>query len=88
MLSTVLLLNACAYVYQPDVQQGNYVTEDMLNNVELGMTKLQVEYYLGRPLIQDPFHNDRWDYFYSYRERQNKEREERNLVLFLMIMDC
>lgn len=81
MVSATVTISGCGLVYQPDVQQGNYVTQDMLDSIALGMSKTQVEYHIGRPLVQDPFRNDRWDYFYSYRERLNSSRIERLLTL-------
>ena len=50
--------------YKIDVQQGNYVTQDMVAKLRPGMTRSQVRFALGTPLIVDPFRNDRWDYFY------------------------
>ena len=50
--------------YKIDIQQGNYVTQDMVAKLKPGMTRSQVRFALGTPLIIDPFRNDRWDYFY------------------------
>jgi len=50
--------------YKIDVQQGNYVTQEMVAKLRPGMTRSQVRFALGTPLIVDPFRNDRWDYFY------------------------
>lgn len=50
--------------YRIDVQQGNYVTQDMLVKLKPGMSRSQVRFALGTPLVVDPFRNDRWDYFY------------------------
>jgi outer membrane protein assembly factor BamE len=74
--SIVLLgwfLGACSNVpllfltpYKMDVQQGNFVTQDMIAKLQLGMTRSQVRFALGTPLVVDPFRNDRWDYVYRY----------------------
>lgn len=77
----VATLTGCGLIYQPDVQQGNKVTQEMVDKIKVGMTKTEVEYYLGRPLLQDPFHANRWDYFYSFREGARKTKEESNLTL-------
>ena len=54
--------------YRPDIQQGNFVTEEMLKQLKLGQTRDQVRFILGSPLLQDAFHKDRWDYpFYLAR---------------------
>lgn len=50
--------------YRIDVQQGNYISQDMLVKLKPGMSRSQVRFALGTPLVVDPFRNDRWDYFY------------------------
>ncbi|MFA5626731.1 MAG: outer membrane protein assembly factor BamE [Thiohalomonadaceae bacterium] len=57
-------LAACAYV--PDIQQGNMVTQDKLAQLQIGMDKRQVTYIMGPAMLTDPFHANRWDYFYSF----------------------
>ena len=54
-------------VYKIDIQQGNEITSDMLMTLKPGMTKAQVRFILGTPLIQDTFHSERWDYVYRMR---------------------
>ena len=54
--------------YRPDIQQGNFVTEEMLKQLKLGQTRDQVKFILGTPLLTDAFHANRWDYpFYLAR---------------------
>ena len=54
--------------YRPDIQQGNFVSQEMLNQLKVGQTRDQVKFVLGTPLLQDAFHADRWDYpFYLAR---------------------
>ena len=53
------------FVYKIDVQQGNYVTIDVVDKVKLGQTKAEVRQILGTPLLNDVFHADRWDYYFS-----------------------
>ncbi|HEY6281660.1 MAG TPA: outer membrane protein assembly factor BamE [Burkholderiales bacterium] len=65
-----------------DVQQGNVVTEDMLGKVKPGMTKSQVRFALGTPLISDPFHTDRWDYVYRFRKDGELIEHSRLTVVF------
>lgn len=48
--------------YRPDIQQGNFVSQEMLAQLKTGMTKDQVKFVLGTPLMADPFHAQRWDY--------------------------
>ncbi|MEW9897373.1 outer membrane protein assembly factor BamE [Chitinivorax sp. PXF-14] len=60
------VLSACSVLtpYKLDIQQGNYITEDMTAKLKVGMTRNQVRYVLGTPLLVDPFHANRWDYLY------------------------
>ncbi len=51
--------------YKLDVRQGNFITPEMRDKLKLGMTRQQVRYVMGTPLLSDAFHNDRWDYIYS-----------------------
>lgn len=55
--------------YKLDVQQGNVVTSKMLLQLRPGMTKSQVRFIMGTPLVQDSFHGNRWDYVYQMREK-------------------
>jgi outer membrane protein assembly factor BamE len=48
--------------YRPDIQQGNFVSQEMMAQLKVGMTKDQVKFLLGTPLMADVFHGDRWDY--------------------------
>lgn len=62
------LLAGCISVYKADIQQGNVVTTDMVEKLKPGMTRSQVRFVLGTPLVTDTFHPDRWDYvFYQKR---------------------
>jgi len=54
--------------YRPDIQQGNFVSQEMLNQLKVGQTRDQVRFLLGSPMLADMFHADRWDYpFYLAR---------------------
>jgi len=66
--------------YQMEVQQGNVVTSKMLLQLRPGMTKSQVRYIMGTPLVVDSFHTNRWDYFYKLRQ-QGKIVETRRVIL-------
>ena len=52
-------------VYKLSVQQGNVITQEMVDRLEPGMSRNQVEYVMGRPVLQDPFNHDEWVYLYS-----------------------
>ena len=63
------IVSSC--VYRPDLQQGNLLKIENIDRVEVGMTKSQVRYLLGGPVIGNPYQTDRWDYIYLYQERMN-----------------
>ena len=63
-----------------DIQQGNYVSQEMVSQLKLGMTKEQVRYVLGTPLVADIFHADRWDYVY-YKDPRRGTREGRKIAV-------
>lgn len=70
-----LLVTAC--VFRIDVQQGNLLDEEAINEVEVGMTRSQVQFLLGTPMVNDPFHQDRWDYAYYLRRGRERGAETR-----------
>ena len=82
----ILTLSACSKdkipgVYRIDIQQGNQVTQEMLSKLEPGMTKSQVSFVMGTPMLIDVFHPNRWDYIYSFHPG-NGQREQRRITLF------
>jgi outer membrane protein assembly factor BamE len=69
--------------YRPDVQQGNIVTREMVDQLREGMTRDQVRFLLGTPLVVSVFHQDRWDYVYFLKRGKGDEEQRRALtVLF------
>ena len=64
-------------IYKFDIQQGNVITQEMVDKLKPGMTKSQVRFIMGTPLIADTFSQDRWDYFYSLNpaDRSGEVRE-------------
>lgn len=81
-----LSLTACSFnvpgIYKVDVRQGNYLDRDAIAQLQPGMSKRQVQFLLGTPLINDPFNQDRWDYIYAFRPRGEEPVEQRHLTLF------
>jgi len=69
-------------VYKIDVRQGNLITQEMINQLRPGMNKRQVTFILGTPLLVDPFHKDRWDYFYDLKTAGKQNKQERITVFF------
>jgi outer membrane protein assembly factor BamE len=74
-------LDRLPFVYKMTVQQGNIVTEEMVDRLEPGMTKNQVRYLLGTPMLTDTFHANRWDYTYTIR-RGHEEMEVKRLAVY------
>jgi len=68
-------------VYRVDVQQGNTLELEQVNQLEQGMSREQVAFLLGTPLVRDPFHPDRWDYVYSFKPGGGKLKS-RHLTLY------
>ena len=67
--------------YRPDVHQGNIITKEMVEQLRLGMTREQVRFMLGTPLLTSEFHKDRWDYVYYLNPRKG-EVQNRKLTVF------
>ena len=84
----IALLPACKSVeipkvpgvtpYRMVIQQGNFISQEMVSQLKPGMTKEQVRFILGTPLVTDIFHAERWDYVF-FRELANGKKEQRNL---------
>lgn len=92
-LPVLLPLAACTNVKMPDVasaitpyridiRQGNYITQDMVAQLKPGMTRDQVRFILGTPLVADIFHADRWDYIYSFKPGRGEMQLRRLAVFF------
>lgn len=90
LIASAALLSACSSSsvvrvvkpYRIDVRQGNYVSQQMLSQLTPGMTKDQVKFVMGSPLLEDIFHADRWDYYYRYSEGYKKPQERRVTLFF------
>lgn len=82
------LLTGCSsfdkipFVYRIDVQQGNVITQESVDQLKPGMTKRQVRFTLGTPLISDTFHADRWDYVYRMEPGKGEIEQKRVTVRF------
>ncbi len=88
-LVAVLLLalgvSACStvkkVVYRIDVPQGNYLEQDKIDQLQIGMNKEQVQYLLGTPMLRDSFAQDRWDYVFILR-KGHEEPVQRTLLVY------
>lgn len=68
--------------YRVNVQQGNVVEQKKIAQLRPGMTRDQVRYVLGTPLLQDPFHANRWDYVYRYEDGATGNVTMRNIYAY------
>lgn len=69
-------------VYRIDIPQGNIITQEMVDQLRPGLTKRQVTFILGTPLVRDTFDQDRWDYVYSFQPGGGERVQERLTVYF------
>jgi outer membrane protein assembly factor BamE len=89
LVAGLALAAGCSYVpripgvtpYRIEIQQGNFISQDMVAQLKPGMSKEQVRLALGTPLLNDIFHADRWDYVF-WREKPGTKREQRKLTVF------
>ena len=89
-LASLALLGGCGNfgsmdfpgVYKISIPQGNIITQDMVDQLRPGMTKRQVIFVMGTPLVRDPYHQDRWDYVYNFQPGGGERGQERLSVVF------
>jgi len=87
LLAGALLASACAVpklpqIHKITVQQGNVITQDMVDKLQPGMTREQVAFIMGEPVVRNIFNQDRWDYIYTIRIPGRFENERRFTVFF------
>mgnify|MGYP001452125492 CR=1 FL=1 len=80
VLVFTILSSGC--VYQAALSQGNLLEQEDIDQVEVGMTRGQVRFLLGTPMIDDPFHVDRWDYVYFLRVGRDKAALKRWISIY------
>ena len=68
--------------YRPDVHQGNIITQEMVDQLRQGMSREQVRFMLGTPLLTSEFHKDRWDYPYYLNPLKGQVQIRRLTVPF------
>jgi len=85
-LPTILLavgaLLASGCVYKMNIQQGNYLVAESVSQLKEGMTRSQVRFLLGTPMVPDAFDDDRWDYYYFFSSQKFKEPLKRRLTVY------
>ena len=88
---SLVILSACSrsfdggyttpLLYRINIQQGNVIEQKMLDKLKPGMDKKQVKFIMGTPVLIDPFHNERWEYIYSFQKGAGV-REQRHITLY------
>ena len=79
LLGAVFATGGC--VYRPNIQQGNLLEVEDVEKVETGMTRSQVRYLLGTPMVADPFDPQRWDYIYTFRRGRESKIDRSHFVV-------
>ena len=84
VVSLSLLTAACGFFtpYRMEIQQGNYVTQEMVAQLKPGLTRDQVRFVLGTPLVSDIFHEERWDYVFVRQRANSRDVERRRIAVF------
>ena len=80
-LIALFFASGCISSYKPEIRQGNVITQEMIEKLKPGMTKSQVRFVLGTPLITDAFHPERWDYVYLYKKNVDAPAEIRQFIV-------
>jgi len=68
--------------YKINIEQGNVITQDMVDQLKPCMSMEQVEYVMGTPLIKDSFNGDRWDYVYNIKRGDQPRKQHRISIFF------
>ena len=78
IIITALTLSACSsWVYRIDIPQGNYLEQKSIDKLQVGMTKEQVKFILGNPVVVDAFDNDTWSYVYKLKSGRDKKLDSK-----------
>lgn len=77
-----LSLSGCSlWIYKYDINQGNYLNQDDVNKLRINMTKEQVQYVLGTPVVQNPFKSHKWHYVYTQKSGKTNLTKRKELVV-------
>ena len=78
----VLIATGSGCVYRMNIQQGNFLEARTADQLQVGMTRSQVRYLLGTPMVPDAFDKDRWDYLYYFKKGRLNRPEQRHLIVY------
>ncbi|HEY1491622.1 MAG TPA: outer membrane protein assembly factor BamE [Steroidobacteraceae bacterium] len=79
---SLLATLAAGCVFRPDIQQGNYLESKTVDQLQVGMTRTQVRYLLGTPMVPNVFDKDRWDYLFYFRHGRHPYTQRQVIVHF------
>ncbi|MBW8808408.1 outer membrane protein assembly factor BamE [Lysobacter capsici] len=82
VLSISLLTAGCGIIYKQPIYQGNLLEKTAVDQLQTGMSKQQVQLLIGTPSIEDPFHQNRWDYTSTQRVDRVGTTQRKNLTLW------
>lgn len=82
LLPLALAFASAGCVYRVNIQQGNFLDVKAVDQVAVGMTRSQVRFLLGTPMIADTFHPERWDYLYYAKEGRTQKVQRRHFVIY------
>ena len=82
LLASTLSLLGSACVYRINIQQGNFLDQAAVEQVKPGMTRSQVRYLLGTPMVADSFNKERWDYIYYLRKGRTRHIDSRRVTVY------
>ncbi|MCZ6500747.1 MAG: outer membrane protein assembly factor BamE [Gammaproteobacteria bacterium] len=80
VLVAAALASGC--IYRINIQQGNLLDADLIEQVEIGWSRAQVRFLLGTPLVNNPFDKDRWDYYYYFKAGKSRKKITQHFVVF------
>lgn len=80
LLAVCIGMTGC--VYRMDIQQGNYLDGHAVSQLKVGMTRSQVRYLLGTPMVEDVFNKDRWDYIYYFKRGYVRRPLESRVIVY------
>lgn len=83
LLLILAVTSGCSFprLYRATIQQGNVITQEMVDKLEPGMTRSQVAFIMGEPILRSPFVADRWVYLYRV-EIPGRYEDEKRLTLY------
>ncbi|HEY3658907.1 MAG TPA: outer membrane protein assembly factor BamE [Steroidobacteraceae bacterium] len=82
LLGSAVSLLAAACVYRINIQQGNFLDQAAVEQVKAGMTRSQVRYLLGTPMVADSFNKERWDYIYYLKKGRTRHVDSRRVTVY------